>query len=142
MYLSIVILPIISAFLGTIGNKLGIIGTGILTTLCIFLSAIIAIIGFYEVCISNSPVTIYISSWVYSEPLDVSWIFQFDDLTISILLPVLIVSSLVHLYSISYINEDPHTQRFISYLSYFTAAIVILVVGNSYLIIFVGCFLA
>lgn len=138
MYLTIVILPIISAFLGTIGRILGTTGIQILTTICISFSAILSIVGFYEVCLSGSPVSIYLISWTYSLPLDISWSLLFDDLTISILIPVLIVSSLVHLYSISYINEDPHVQRFISYLSYFTAAIVVLVVGDSYLMIFVG----
>ena len=41
-------------------------------------------------------------------------------LTVSMLLPVLIVSALVHIYSISYMAEDPHNQRFFSYLSMFT----------------------
>jgi NADH:ubiquinone oxidoreductase subunit 5 (subunit L)/multisubunit Na+/H+ antiporter MnhA subunit len=54
------------------------------------------------------------------------------------LIPVLIVSSLVHLYSINYMNGDPHLPRFMSYLSLFTAFMVLLVTGNSYLILFVG----
>jgi len=54
------------------------------------------------------------------------------------LLPVLIVSSLVHLYSISYMSHDPHNQRFFSYLSLFTFMMIILVTGNNYLLMFVG----
>jgi NADH-ubiquinone oxidoreductase chain 5 len=54
------------------------------------------------------------------------------------LLPVLIVSSIVHMYSISYIAEDPHNQRFFSYLSIFTFFMLILVAGDNYLILFVG----
>ena len=54
------------------------------------------------------------------------------------LIPVLIVSSLVHLYSINYMNGDPHLPRFMSYFSLFTAFMVLLVTGNSYLILFVG----
>ncbi|CAG8059118.1 unnamed protein product [Penicillium nalgiovense] len=51
------------------------------------------------------------------------------------LIPVLIVSSLVHIYSISYMSHDPHNQRFFSYLSLFTFMMIILVTGNNYLII-------
>lgn len=54
------------------------------------------------------------------------------------LLAVLIVSSLVHLFSIDYISADPHNQRFFSYLSIFTFFMIILVTGDNYIIIFVG----
>lgn len=54
------------------------------------------------------------------------------------LLPVLIVSCLVHIYSIGYMSHDPHQQRFFSYLSLFTFMMIILVTSNSYLLMFVG----
>lgn len=63
---------------------------------------------------------------------------MFDSLTVSMLIPVLIVSSMVHIYSISYMSEDPHNQRFFSYLSMFTFFMLILVAGDNYLILFVG----
>ncbi len=70
--------------------------------------------------------------------MSVDWGFMFDSLTISMLLPVLVVSSMVHVYSISYMSEDPHNQRFFSYLSMFTFFMLILVAGDNYLILFVG----
>ena len=54
------------------------------------------------------------------------------------LIPVLIISSLVHIYSISYMSNDPHVQRFFSYLSLFTFMMIILVTANNYLLMFVG----
>ena len=54
------------------------------------------------------------------------------------LIPVLIISSLVHIYSISYMSSDPHNQRFFSYLSLFTFMMIILVTANNYLLMFVG----
>jgi len=63
---------------------------------------------------------------------------MFDSLTVSMLLPVLVVSSMVHVYSISYMSADPHNQRFFSYLSMFTFFMLILVAGDNYLILFVG----
>ena len=54
------------------------------------------------------------------------------------LIPVLIVSSLVNIYSIGYMSEDPHPQRFFSYLSLFTFMMVILVTANNFLLMFVG----
>jgi NADH-ubiquinone oxidoreductase chain 5 len=54
------------------------------------------------------------------------------------LLPVLIVSSLVHVYSVGYMAEDPHNQRFFAYLSLFTFMMIILVTANNFLLMFVG----
>jgi len=65
---------------------------------------------------------------------------MFDSLTVSMLLPVLLVSSMVHVYSISYMSSDPHNQRFFSYLSMFTFFMLILVAGDNYLILFVGAY--
>ena len=120
MYLSILALPIIGSVIrGLRGRSVGVTGAHIITTRCLFISAILAIVAFYEVGVCRSPVSIELSSWIDSEFMLVTWGFLFDSLTVSILLPVLVVSSLVHLYSVSYINEDPHNQRFFSYLSIF-----------------------
>src|SRR5882757_2676540 len=54
------------------------------------------------------------------------------------LLPVLIVSLLVHIYSIGYLSADPHNQRFFSYLSAFTGGMLVLICGGNYFVMFVG----
>ena len=51
---------------------------------------------------------------------------------------VLYISIVVHIFSISYMNGDPHNQRFFSYLSLFTFFMIILVTGGNYLIMFIG----
>lgn len=139
MYLSILALPLFgSAVAGLLGRKIGVTGAHIITTGALMSSALLAIVAFYEVALSNSPVSIELYSWIDSEFLLVQWGFLFDSLTVSMLLPVLIVSSIVHMYSISYMAEDPHNQRFFSYLSIFTFFMLILVAGDNYLILFVG----
>jgi NADH-ubiquinone oxidoreductase chain 5 len=139
MYLSILALPLFgSATAGLLGRKLGVTGAHIITTGCLMSSALLSLVAFYEVALSNSPVSVELFSWIDSESLFVQWGFLFDSLTVSMLLPVLIVSSLVHLYSISYMARDPHNQRFFSYLSMFTFFMLVLVAGDNYLILFVG----
>lgn len=139
MYLSILALPLFgSATAGLLGRKLGVTGAHIVTTGCLMSSALLALVAFYEVGLCNSPVSIELFSWIDSESLLVQWGFLFDSLTVSMLLPVLVVSSLVHLYSISYMAGDPHNQRFFSYLSMFTFFMLVLVAGDNYLILFVG----
>ncbi|GAB2652327.1 NADH-quinone oxidoreductase subunit L [Prescottella soli] len=139
MYLSILALPMFgSAIAGLRGRTIGVTGAHIITTGCLMASTALSIVAFYEVGLSGSPVSILIGSWIDSEFMLVQWGFLFDSLTVSMLLPVLIVSSLVHLYSISYIAGDPHNQRFFSYLSMFTFFMLVLVTGDNYFIMFVG----
>lgn len=139
MYLSILALPMFgSAIAGLRGRTIGVTGAHIITTGCLMASTALSIVAFYEVGLSGSPVSILIGSWIDSEFMLVQWGFLFDSLTVSMLLPVLIVSSLVHLYSISYMAGDPHNQRFFSYLSMFTFFMLVLVAGDNYFIMFVG----
>ena len=139
MYLSIIILPLLGSIAsGFFGRKIGISGSRILSCISIFMTTIFAIIGFFEVGFNNNPVSIHLFKWLDSESFNIAWNFQFDSLTVSMLIPVLIISSLVHFYSIGYMSHDPHSQRFFSYLSLFTFMMIILVTGNNYLLMFVG----
>src|SRR5690606_7189732 len=111
MYLTIIVLPLLGAIsAGLLGRKIGVRGSQLMACLSLVFTAILAIIAFYEVGFSGSPVSIKLFNWIDSEYLLISWGFLFDSLTVSMLLPVLIVSALVHIYSISYMGEDPHIQ--------------------------------
>ena len=63
---------------------------------------------------------------------------RIDTITAVMLVVVTGVSSLVHLYSIGYMHEDPHRPRFFSYLSLFTFAMLMLVTANNFLQLFFG----
>jgi len=54
------------------------------------------------------------------------------------LIVVLTVSTLVHLYSIEYMSEDPHVSRFISYLSLFTFFMLLLITSDNFVNLFLG----
>jgi NADH-ubiquinone oxidoreductase chain 5 len=139
MYLSIIILPLLGSIVsGFFGRKVGVTGSHILSCICVVSTTILAIISYLEVGFNNNPVYINLFSWLDSEFFNMMWGFQFDSLTVSMLIPVLIISSLVHFYSIGYMSHDPHNQRFFSYLSLFTFMMIILVTGNNYLVMFVG----
>ncbi len=139
MYLALIVLPILGSIIsGFFGRKVGVSGSQLITCSCVIITTILAIIAFIEVGLNNIPVTIHLFRWVDSESLNISWAFNFDALTVSMLIPVLIVSSLVHVYSIGYMSHDPHNQRFFSYLSLFTFMMIILVTANNFLLMFVG----
>lgn len=139
MYLAILTLPLLSATVaGFLGRKVGKTGSHLITCSSLVLTALLALVAFYEVGLCQSPVSIKLMSWIDSEFLLVSWGFIYDSLTVSMLLPVLIVSALVHIYSTNYMSEDPHNQRFFAYLSMFTFFMLMLVTGDNYLVMFIG----
>lgn len=139
MYLSIIILPLLGSIVsGFFGRKVGVSGAQIITCLSVIITTFLAILAFFEVGFNNIPVSISLFRWIDSEWFNITWSFQFDSLTVSMLIPVLIISSLVHIYSIGYMSNDPHNQRFFSYLSLFTFMMIILVTANNYLLMFVG----
>lgn len=141
MYLSIIILPLLGSIVaGFFGRKVGVRGAQIITVSCVIATTILALLAWVEVGFNNIPVTINLFRWIDSEWFNITWGFQFDALTVTMLIPVLIISSLVHIYSIGYMSADPHQQRFFSYLSLFTFMMIVLVTGNNYLLMFVGPF--
>lgn len=139
MYLTIIFLPLLASIIsGFFGRKVGIRGAQIISCSCIIITTLLGILIFFEVGMNNIPVTIKLFRWIDLEYLSIDWGFNFDSLTVSMLLPVLIISCLVHLYSIGYMSHDPHQQRFFSYLSLFTFMMIILVTADNFLLMFVG----
>ena len=139
MYLALIVLPLLGSIVsGFFGRKVGVSGAQLITCLSVIVTTICAILAFFEVGLNNIPVSIHLFKWIDSESLNISWGFNFDSLTVSMLIPVLIISSLVHVYSIGYMSHDPHNQRFFSYLSLFTFMMIILVTANNFLLMFVG----
>ena len=139
MYLTIIILPLLGSIAsGFFGRKLGISGSQLVTCMLVVITTMLSVLSFIEVGINHTPVSIQLFRWVDSESLNVLWSFNFDSLTVSMLIPVLVVSCLVHIYSIGYMSHDPHNQRFFSYLSLFTFMMIILVTSDNYLLMFVG----
>ena len=139
MYISLLTLPLLGSIVsGLLGRKLGVTGAHIITCTCLILSSILATVAFYEVGICGSPASIYLLNWVDSELMSISWEFLFDQLTVSMFIPVLYISSLIHIFSTNYMAEDPHNQRFFSYLSLFTFFMLLLVSGANYFVMFVG----
>jgi len=139
MYLTIIILPLLGSIVsGFFGRKVGVNGAQFITSFSVIITTVLAVLAFFEVGFNNIPVSIELFRWIDSEWFNIMWGFEFDSLTVSMLIPVLIISSLVHIYSVSYMSNDPHVQRFFSYLSLFTFMMIILVTANNYLLMFVG----
>lgn len=139
MYLLLVFLPLLGSLqAGLLGRFLGARGAAIVTTGSVATSAALSGVAFYEVALCGSVCSVPLSSWFSSEMFNASWGFYFDSLTVVMLVVITWVSSLVHLYGISYMSHDPHLPRFMSYLSIFTFFMVMLVTSDNFLQIFFG----
>nr|AUN44939.1 NADH dehydrogenase subunit 5 [Cyclocybe aegerita] len=139
MYLSIIILPLLGSLVsGFLGRKVGITGSQIITCSSLVVTSVLISIAFYEVGICGSPVIIDLFSWLDIELLNISWCFYFDQLTVSLGIAVIYCSTLIHIYSVDYLSTDPHNQRFFSYLSAFTAGMLVLICGGNFFVMFVG----
>jgi NADH-ubiquinone oxidoreductase chain 5 len=139
MYIVLVFLPLISSLICLFfGRFFGKFGVSIITIFLIFLSFLLSVFIFYEVGLSNSSCYFILHSWISSGMLTPSWGFYFDTLTSVMLIVISSISFLVHLFSISYMSEDPHVVRFLSYLSLFTFFMILLVTGDNFLQLFVG----
>lgn len=139
MYLLLVFLPLIGSIIaGFFGRFLGGRGSAVISTSCVFFSTLCSWVAFYECALCASGNSLEYSSWFSSEMFDASWGFYFDSLTVVMLIVVNTVSTLVHLYSISYMWGDPHLSRFMSYLSVFTFFMLMLVTADNFLQLFFG----
>jgi NADH-ubiquinone oxidoreductase chain 5 len=139
MYLALIIFPLLGSISsGFFGRKIGVKGSHLLTCGFILITTIFSVMSFFEVGFNNIAVEIKLFRWIDSESFNILWGFNFDSLTVSMLIPVLIISLLVHIYSIGYMSHDPHNQRFFSYLSLFTFMMIILVTANNILVMFIG----
>ena len=139
MYLLIVLLPLLGSIAaGFFGRFLGFRGAAIITISCVLASSFLSCIAFYEVALSGSPCYLKLAPWFFSEMFDASWGFYFDSLTVVMLIVVTFVSTLVHIYSISYMSGDPHIPRFMCYLSIFTFFMLMLVTADNFIQMFFG----
>ncbi len=140
MYNAIVFLPLLGFLIaGLAGNRIGPRPTEIITTGLLFVSALLSWATFIDIGLGHghgsAPV---VANWITSGGLKVDWALRVDSLTAVMLVVVTSVSSLVHLYSIGYMHEDPSRPRFFGYLSLFTFAMLMLVTADNLVQMFFG----
>jgi NADH-quinone oxidoreductase subunit L len=76
--------------------------------------------------------------WMVTGDLRISWAFQLDQLSMIMVLVITGVGTLIHIFSIGYMRDDPGYPRFFAYLNLFVAFMLVLVLGANYPVMFVG----
>ncbi|MFQ3361028.1 MAG: NADH-quinone oxidoreductase subunit L [Alphaproteobacteria bacterium] len=141
MYYAIIFLPLLGAFIsGFFGKNLGARNSEVITSGFLIISAILSWIALYNIGFNNDVdyIKIILFTWLQSGNLDISWVLRIDTLTAVMLVVVNTISSVVHVYSIGYMSHDPSRQRFFSYLSLFTFAMLMLVTSDNFMQLFFG----
>jgi NADH-quinone oxidoreductase subunit L len=139
MYAAIVFLPLIAAILAGFGGRvLGDRGAQFVTTVAVFIAAILSWVSFIGIASGGSGQTVELLRWIDVGSLDVSWALRIDSLSATMLIVVTTVSACVHLYSIGYMSEDPAKPRFMAYLSLFTFFMLMLVTADNLVQMFFG----
>jgi NADH-quinone oxidoreductase subunit L len=150
MIQAIVFLPLIGALIaGLLGRTIGHRPSEYITTGLLLISAVLSWVVFIPVAFGGGLVgaevdghtavlKVEVMRWIQVGDMDLRWILRVDTLTAIMLVVVNTVSSLVHLYSIGYMADDPHRNRFFAYLSLFTFAMLMLVTADNFLQMFFG----
>jgi NADH-quinone oxidoreductase subunit L len=86
----------------------------------------------------TEPVVVSLGSWMPVAGLSLDWSLQLDALSMLMVLVITGVGSLIHVYSVGYMREDPGYARYFAYLNLFVAFMLLLVLGASYPVLFVG----
>jgi NADH-quinone oxidoreductase subunit L len=140
MYTTIVFAPLFGFLAAAVlGKNVSARASEIVTTALLFLSCILSWVAFVNVGLGHGPSsTQVLGDWFTSGSLKIDWALRVDTLTAVMLVVVTSVSSLVHLYSIGYMAEDPSRPRFFGYLSLFTFAMLMLVTADNLVQMFFG----
>src|SRR5579883_341187 len=110
----------------------------LITTGMLLVAAALSWFALIDVGFAHHDARVALFPWINSGDLQVGWALRVDTLTAVMLVVVNTVSSLVHLYSIGYMDEDPYRPRFFGYLSMFTFAMLMLVTADNLVQLFFG----
>ena len=106
-----------------------------LGSFAISLAMFVALLGRPD---DDRQVSQHLWNWIESGDLHVGMDLLYDPLTALFLLLITGVGSLIHIYSIGYMEHDPRRVRFFGYLNLFVAAMLLLVMAENYLALFLG----
>ena len=140
LYLTIALAPLVAAIVaGLAGKTVGRIGAHCITIAGVGLSCALSLYVMKLFLVDgmatfNAPVY----TWLVSDGLRMEVGFLIDHLSAMMMVVVTFVSLMVHVYTIGYMHEDPGYQRFFSYISLFTFAMLMLVMSNNFMQLFFG----
>ncbi|KSU59206.1 NADH:ubiquinone oxidoreductase subunit L [Gordonia sp. SGD-V-85] len=134
-------LPLLGAAILLLGGRATdrwghLLGTGL--AIASFAVALIMFTGMVSRSADDRVVSDVLFSWVPVGELQVDFGFLLDQLSMCFVLLITGVGSLIHVYSIGYMQHDPDRRRFFAYLNLFLSAMLVLVLADNYLGLYLG----
>jgi NADH-quinone oxidoreductase subunit L len=111
---------------------------GLLASTAAFVVGALLLVELLGRSADDRSIDVHLFDWISAGRFDLSAGLLVDPLSLTFVLLVTFVGSLIHLYSVAYMAHDAARRRFFAYLNLFIAAMLILVLADSYLLLFVG----
>jgi NADH-quinone oxidoreductase subunit L len=136
------LLPLAGAMLnGLVGRRFGVGVTGSIAAAAIgasFVLALLLIGPFQQLPLEGREITVRYFDWMHAGSFHLDWSIRLDPLSLIYTLFVSGVAFLIHVYSIGYMAQEPSHARYFAYLNLFCFAMLTLVLGGNYLVMFLG----
>src|SRR5580698_10271212 len=110
----------------------------LITSTLLVITCVLSWYAFFDVGFGGHDARVQMFPFITFADLKADWALRIDSLTAVMLVVVTTISSLVHIYSIGYMEEDPYRPRFFAYLSFFTFAMLMLVTADNLVQMFFG----
>ncbi len=111
---------------------------GIVASLLLFTSFVASALLAYHVYSTGNSVHVTMMEWISAGDLTIPFGFLVDQVSVTMMTVVTLVSTVVHIYSIGYMDHDKSFNRFFSYLSAFVFSMMILVMSDNFAGLFIG----
>jgi NADH-quinone oxidoreductase subunit L len=112
--------------------------TGIVGSLLIFTSFVSSFILLVYILQGGEPIHVELMTWMATGDLYIPFGFVVDQVSVTMMMVVTLVSTIVHIYSIGYMDHDKSFNRFFAWLSAFVFSMMILVMSDNYAGLFIG----
>jgi NADH-quinone oxidoreductase subunit L len=142
----IIYAPVIGLLINAFfGKYLGEKGVGAVASLAVGAAFVVSLLQVYGLSLHPEGANVYLVPWIRVGGLAIDWTLRVDTLSATMMMVVSGVGTLIHIYAIGYMHEDVRHKndlarfpRFFVFLNLFIAAMMILVSGNSYMMMFIG----
>ena len=111
---------------------------GVIASLFLFTSFLASASLAYHVWTTGNVIHVTMMEWISAGDLNIPFGFVVDQISVTMMTVVTLVSTIVHIYSIGYMDHDKSFNRFFSYLSAFVFSMMILVMSDNFAGLFIG----
>ncbi|MEO6260321.1 MAG: proton-conducting transporter membrane subunit, partial [Thermoanaerobaculia bacterium] len=136
------LLPFLGFLLnGLFGKRLGkafVSAVALLATGASAIASTLAVVQYHAAYPNGERYVQVVYNWIRSGNIGADIAFQLDPLTVVMLMVVTWIGFLIHLYSVGYMSHEEGYGRYFAYLNLFLAEMLVLILGSSYLLMFVG----